>query len=380
MATNSNSSNGLLTCAESGPQEVSPGGQSFDFGRLQAFTQKLMTDFAAALAVLACGVGDRTGLFKALADGNAQTAGELASQTRSDPALVREWLRVVAAAGYVDYNRANETFTLPREHGVLADLDPTTGVGGGLQLFLGLAKAVEPLIAAFAAHSGIPQSQYDSDLRKGMERMSAPWFETLLSEKWIPAVAGLREKLRAGVRVADLGCGGGRAAIRLAQVFPQSDYVGYDWFQPAIEEARQNAKAAGAGASVRFVCHDITQGLPGQYHVITMFNSLHDVPAQRAALDAVREALEPEGCCLILESPFSDSLADNLHPMGAVLYGTSLFYNTPVSIANGGSGPGAAGVTESRVRELCREANLNVTRIPGYSPIHALYVATRSRH
>lgn len=336
-----------------------------------------MSDFAAAMTILASGVGDRLGLFAALAAEESQTASALARRTGYDQIMVHAWLQVMAAAGYIDYEPASETFFLPIEHAVLADREPDTGLAGGFQLFLGMVKPIETIMDAFQKHGGVAQADYDRDLRAGMERMSAPWFETLLVQTWLPAVPGLIEKLKRGIRVADLGCGRGQALVRMANHFPASTFTGYDLFAPVIEEARTSATAAGVAEHIAFVQGSVALPLSGQYDLITMFNSLHDVTPPEAGLIVVREALAPGGCCVILESAFSDKLEENLHPMGAVLYGTGLFYNTPVSIANGGTGPGAAGLTEARIGALCETAGLHVTRLSLPNPMHALYLASR---
>lgn len=346
-----------------------------NFARAQEFTSRLMADFGAAMSILACGVGDRLGLFAALADRGAQTAEELSTITDCDRTLVRAWLQVLAASHYLDYDPAAQSFSLPLEHGILADRDASIGLAGGLQLLLGLAKPIDALIEAFKTRGGVPQSSYDADLRSGMERMSAPWFDSTLLDSWIPAVPGLKQKLERGIRVADIGCGRGRALVSMARRFPNSTFTGYDLFAPVIEEARQNASASGVDRRIRFEQRNIIHGLSGEFDLITMFNSLHDITRPVDALRAAGGALSSEGLCLILESALSDRLEENLHPFGAILYATGLFYNTPVSIANGGSGPGAAGLTESPLRKMCSEAGLNLSRVALPNPIHALYIA-----
>jgi SAM-dependent methyltransferase len=181
--------------------------------------------------------------------------------------------------------------------------------------------------------------------------------------------------LRRGIRVADIGCGRGRALLSMARRFPESSFTGYDLFAPVLEEAGNRAEESGLSDRVHFVQHDISRPLPEQYELITFFNSLHDVAAPVEGLRSVREALLPNGCCLILESAFSERLDENLNSLGAVLYGTGFFYNTPVGIANGASSAGGAALSEAQVHSYCNEAGFEVKRIRLPNPIHALYYA-----
>ena len=349
--------------------------KALDFSRMQAFSGRLLSDFGTAQTILACTVGDKLGLFKKLATIGPVNGKVLAKVTGFDEILVLRWLEIMTASKYLDFDSSDNTFTLPAEHGILADLDAQSGLAGGFQLFLAFSKTVESLIAAFKTHQGVDQSDYDEDLRTGMERMSAPWFESSLVESWIPA-AGLDQKLSDGLRAADIGCGRGRALFRLAHRYPNSIFTGYDFFSTVVNEARQIAKEKGIEQRVQFRAHDVSQPLPEEYDLITFFNSLHDVTRPVEGLTRVREALAPGGACLILESAFSDRLEDNINPLGTVLYGTSLFYNTPVSIANGAVSAGRAVLSESRIRELCGSAGLQVTRLRLPNPMHALYIAS----
>jgi SAM-dependent methyltransferase len=346
-----------------------------DFERIQALPARLLTDFAAAMNVLSAGIGDRLGLFATLYKYGPLTLEELTSRTGYDAQMLHQWLQLMAAAGYIDYQPENKSFLLAEEHKLFANLDIDSGLAGGFQLILGFAKVVEEIIASFHTHQGVDQSLYDADLRSGMERMSAPWFESQLVDQWLPS-AHLDMLLRRGIRVADIGCGRGRALLSMARRFPESSFTGYDLFGPVLEEAGNRAAESGLSERIHFVQHDISEPLPEQYELITFFNSLHDVAEPVKGLRSVREALLPGGCCLILESAFSDRLEENLNSLGSVLYGTGFFYNTPVGIANGACCAGGAALSEAQVHNHCAEAGLEVRRIRLPNPIHALYYAT----
>lgn len=346
-----------------------------DIAKLQACSDKVMRDFSSAMAAFACAVGDRLGLFTALATAGSATLTDLADLTRTDPPMLREWLRTMTAAGYIHYDPPSQTFSLsPELAELLVHEDGMMRLGGGFQLLLGLAGPIERIMQAFRDGSGVPQSAYPTDLWQGMERMSASWFDNFMVQQWLPA-AGVIARLRSGIRVADVGCGAGRAVLRLATDFPASSFTGYDAFEGTLARARNNARHAGLENKVSFMQLDITAGIPEMFDVVMTLNSLHDVVDLPAALHAIRSALLPGGSWLILEGNCSEKLEDNLGPLGTILYGTSFFYNTPVSLAGGGQGEGAMAFPESKLRRLCESAGFTLRRLPVPNPMHALYQA-----
>jgi SAM-dependent methyltransferase len=346
---------------------------SLDIARLQVFSEKMMRDFGSVMAALACAVGDRLGLFRALANSPNAHLATLAGLTRTDERLLREWLRTLTAAGYLQYDPDGQTFSLPAEAAeLLANEHSSMRLAGGFQLLLGLMAPIDQITQAFREHSGVSQASYTGDLWQGMERMSASWYDNFMVQQWLPA-ADLVPRLRDGIRVADLGCGAGRALLRLATEFPASSFTGYDAFPEMLSRARKNALLAGLDERVCFSEIDITCGIPGTFDLILTLNSLHDVVDLPAGIHAIRRALSPGGSWLILEGNCSSRLEDNLGTVGTILYGTSLFYNTPVSLAGGGAGEGAMALPESRLRMLCEEAGFELRRLPLPNPIHALY-------
>jgi SAM-dependent methyltransferase len=354
-----------------------PSTGSVDFTRLQEFTTRVMADFSAALTALACSVGDALGLFRVLADHGPTNIDTLARRTGFDERHVREWLQALTAAGYLKYEPATETFWLPPEHAeLLANEGSPTCLAGGFQLLLGLAKPLDRLIESIRNRTGLPQSAYDDDLRSGMERMSAPWFDNFLIRYWLPAVPGLVERLERGIRVADLGCGGGRALIKLASSFPASIFTGFDLYPAALAQAKKNLADAGLAHRVQLSELDISGGLPGQYDLITTFNSLHDMTHTLPAMRAIGTSLAPDGIWLILEGPCSDRLEENIGSIPAILYTTSLLYNTPVAMKNGGEGAGAMAFSERRLGEMAASAGFAIRRLSTPMPMHALYAAT----
>ncbi|HMB92924.1 MAG TPA: methyltransferase [Rhodothermales bacterium] len=355
------------------------GGDGFpdiDMAKVYAFSQKVLGDFSGALVSLVGAIGDRLGLFKDLAFKGPATSAELAARTYIHERYAREWLRALLCAGYLEYDAETERFALPVEHAaIVAQEGSMTFLGGGYQQLLGFTGPLDQLITAFRTGAGIPQEAYNENLLEGMERMSAGWFENLLVPVWIAALPHVQAALERGIAVADVGCGSGRALIKLAQAFPRSRFVGYDVFEGGLARARANANAAGVTDRVRFEQRDvIAEGLPEAYDLITTFDAVHDFADVAAGLTAIRQALREGGSYLMLEMNSANRLEDNAGPVGAVLYGTSVLYNLPVARSHGGEGLGTMGLPESRVRQLCAAAGFGtVQRLPLDNPFNIFY-------
>ena len=218
---------------------------------------------------------------------------------------------------------------------------------------------------------------YDPSTWEGVTRFTNGWFENLLVPVWLPAMPEVQAKLERGALVADVGCGHGKALIKLAQTYPQSHYVGYDSFAPSIEWAKANAQAAGVADRVCFEHRDVSQGLPEQYDVITTFDVVHDAVNPRGLLRAIRNALRPGGRYVCLEINSSDKLEENIGLLGAFFYSVSVLYCMTSSLAHYGEGLGTVGLPESKIRELCAEAGFgHVRRVPMENPFNILYEIT----
>jgi len=343
--------------------------------KLFKFQQRVFFDMSAALAALAAYLGDRLGLLKALADLGPASASELARRQHACPEMVAEWLRVMTCAGYLDHDGEQDLYALPPEHAmVIANDGGPMCFAGGLQQIGGFADQLPGLLDAFRNGGGVPQAAYSSDLREGMERLSATWFEHELVEHWL-AQLPIAGRLRDGVTVADVGCGAGRAIIAMAKEFPASRFTGLDAFAPAIEQARRNTTAAGVADRVSFDVCDAMKGLPGQFDLVTAFDSLHDLPDAVEGLVALARALKKDGRLLVLELSTGDDPFDEAGPIGVVLHATKLFYNLPVGLAAFGAARGSTGFPESYMKSLCRKAGLALERtLPARNPLHRLYV------
>jgi SAM-dependent methyltransferase len=355
--------------------EVAESGAGVDPARVEAFAGKVFGDTVGLMTTAMSSIGDRLGLFKDLAARGPATSRELAGRTRINERYAREWLGAMASAGYLTYDPATGRFALPPEHApVLAQEAGPAFFGGVQEELVALVGLAEQILGAFREGGGIPYRDFPPSMYEGIERFTAGWFENLLIPVWIPAIPGLRDKLEGGIRVADVGCGRGRALIKLAQAFPESRYVGYDLHGPNVDDATTKAKQAGVSDRVTFRQADAAAGLPEAYDLITTFDVVHDAADPLGLLRAIRRGLKPDGTYLCLEINCADSVEQNLHPLGALFYGCSVLLCTTVSLADGGAGLGTLGLPESRLRAYATEAGFGtVRRVPLENPFNVLY-------
>jgi SAM-dependent methyltransferase len=340
----------------------------------------VLTDTAAAATVVLAALGDRTGLFKELAAHGPATSGELAARTGLSERYVREWLAGMFAAGYLTYDEAQLRYELPAEHAPTLATEPGPAFFGGVhQELLGAIQRYHDVAEAFRTGGGVPPSDLHPDVWTGTSRFTAQWHRNMLVQQWLPLVPDVEAALRAGARVADVGCGSGEALVNLALAYPTMTGVGYDTHPPVIEHARRIAAEAGVADRISYQVHDAATGLPASFDVITTFDVVHDAADPVGLLRAIQEALLPHGRYLCLEINCSDRHSDNVGPIASLLYGFSLLYCMTTSLAEGGEGLGTLGLPESRLRELAGKAGFGqVRRVPMDNPFNSLYELART--
>ena len=348
---------------------------TIDEAKQRAFVRKALADISSTTAVVMAMIGDRLGLFKAMGDGSPTDSLELASRAGVNERYAKEWMGGMAAAGYLEYDPANQRFTLPAEHAmVLAREGGPKFLAGAYQVLLGMLGPFDQLLQAFQHGGGVHQSAYGDNLWDGLERFSGGWFENLLMQEWMPAMPAVQAKLDAGASVADVGCGRGRALIKLALEFPNSTFTGFDVFPPTIKLAAANAQAAGVADRVAFQELDVTQGLPQKYDIITTFDVVHDAADPQGLLSVIRQSLSPGGYYLLLDINCSENLEENLGPLGTMFHGFSLLYCMTTSLANHGAGLGTLGLYPQKLEDMCAQAGLSsVNLLPLQNPFHNLY-------
>lgn len=348
---------------------------TLDAAKTEAFVGTVLGNTTGFAVTLVSSIGDRLGIWRALADAGAVTSDELARRCGIDERYAREWLAAMAAAGYVTYDASSQRFTLPAEHApALADEGGPMFFGGVQQEFIGFVPTLGRLQDAFRRGGGVAPGDYPEETWVGISRFTRGWFNNLLVQQWIPAMPDVAAKLEAGADVADIGCGYGEALIRLAGAYPRSRFTGYDPLPASIAEATESARAAGVAGRVRFIQLDAADGIPEQFDVITTFDVVHDAARPADLLRAIRGALHSDGVYACLEINSAAALEDNINPIGALLLSCSVLFCMTMSLADGGEGLGTLGLPEPRLREYCERAGFGaVRRVPLDNPFNTLY-------
>jgi SAM-dependent methyltransferase len=332
-----------------------------------------MGDIGSALTAALVVIGDRLGLYRALAAHGPLTSRELAERTDTVERCVREWLAAQAAAGYLTYEAATERYTLPAEHAVALtdDASPACVMGG----FIGMTAAMraEPKVTqAFRSGSGVGWHEHDPALFEGTERFFRPGYNASLISSWIPALDGVQAKLERGARVADVGCGWGASTIIMAQAFPRSTFTGFDYHAASIEHARERAAAAGVGDRVRFEVAS-AKDFPGTWDLIACFDCLHDMGDPVGAAAHVRRRLAPDGTWLLVEPRAGDRVEENLHWIGQVFYAASTLVCTQASLAQEVGLALGAQAGEARLREVVMEGGFTGFRRAAETPFNLVF-------
>ena len=342
---------------------------------VEAFAGRAIGDLAGAMATVLCAIGDRVGLFRALAAGPA-TAAELATRAGADERYVLEWARGLAAAGYLEADRDSGRFALPPAHAaVLAEEGGVFFLGGGYEELAGMLQVLGRVAEAFRTGGGVPQAAYPDVAYEGMARFTRSWFDHHLVDTWLPLVPGLEERLKAGVRWADVGCGAGRAVIRLARAFPRSEFVGFDYHEASIERAREAAAEAGVADRITFEVAT-AKGYPGSgYDFVCVFDCLHDMGDPVGASRHVFETLAPGGTWMIVEPYASDRLEDNLNPVGRMFYAASTTICTPASLAQEVGLALGAQAGEARLTEVITAGGFTHVRRATETPFNLILEA-----
>jgi 2-polyprenyl-3-methyl-5-hydroxy-6-metoxy-1,4-benzoquinol methylase len=325
---------------------------------------------AATTAMVA--VGDQLGLYRALADGGPATQDELAVRTGTAPRYLREWLSQQAAAGFVAYRESDGRYVLPAEAAaVLAHEASPAFLAGGTTITRGWFAGIDRLAQAFRTGSGIPWQEQDPAVFEGTERFFRPGYTANLTTEWIPALPGVADKLAAGGRIADVGCGHGVAAILLARAYPQASVHGYDFHDRSIEVARQHASQAGLDGRIQFEALDATSYPADGFDLICLLDTLHDLGDPAAALAHARKALASDGAVLIVEPAAADNYTENLaSPMAALSYAASTFQCTPAALAQPGGFALGAQAGPAAIRELASDAGFSQFRQVTQTPVN----------
>jgi len=336
---------------------------------------RAVVDIGATMAAPLILLGDRLGLFTALAE-QPLTSAELAERTGTNERYVREWLRTQAAGGYVTFDAVADRYSLSAEQALLfADEDSPAFVVGGFQTALGAARIEPRLLDTFRTGGGIGWHEHHDDLFHGCERFFRPGYMANLAASWIPALDGVGERLRrGGARTADVGCGHGASTLLMARAYPDSTFTGFDYHAESIAAARQRAAAAGAPNAFFEVAS--AKSFPGGgYDLVTTFDALHDMGDPVGAAAHVLGTLARDGAWMIVEPRASDRVEENLNPVGRTFYAASTLVCTPGSLSQEVGLALGAQAGEARIREVVTAAGFTRFRRAAETPINSVYEA-----
>ena len=348
---------------------------AIDQAKLEAFMGKFVGDLGAVMHAATVVVGDQLGLYKSLAEGPA-TAEQLARRTGTDPRYLREWLSAQAASGYVEYDANAQTFSLTEEQAFALAVEGSPAfLPGAFQIAVAQFKAIPKIAQALCSGLGLGWHEHDASLFHGTERFFRPGYAANLVTQWLPALEGVQAKLEAGARVADVGCGHGASTIIMAQAYPNSEFIGFDYHEPSIVHAREAARKAGLGDRVSFEVAS-AKSFPGSdYDLVTVFDCLHDMGDPVGASAHVRESLKGDGTWMIVEPFANDRLEDNLNPVGRVFYSASTFICTPASRSQEVGLCLGAQAGEARLRSVVRDGGFSRFRRAAQTPFNLIFEA-----
>src|SRR6266480_2177169 len=312
--------------------------------KMNAFLGKVVGDFGAALSSSLVYIGQKLGLYKALASGEPVTPAELAQKTSTNERYVREWLINQAASGYVDYDAVSGRYSLaPEQAMALTDESSPFYVGGGFYVIKAMTHAVSRIEDSFKNGGGMLWGEHDPDLFVGTERFFRPGYAAHLIASWIPSLEGIEENLKAGGKVADIGCGHGASTVIMAQAYPNSRFWGFDNHEPSITKARERAKEAGVSDRVTFEVANASNfpGVEGGYDLICFFDCLHDMGDPTGACKRAAQMLAADGSALIVEPMAGNNVEDNFNIIGRTFSAASTLCCTSNSMALNGPALGA---------------------------------------
>jgi SAM-dependent methyltransferase len=349
---------------------------TIDEAKLEAFMGQAVTDMGAIISAPLFVIGEKLGLYKAMAGAGPLTSDEVAKRAGVAERSVREWLRNQAAGGYIEYDGDTDKYTLSDEHALaLADEDSPFYILGVYESIASIYADEDRILEAFRSGEGMGWHEHDHRLFRGTERFFKPGYRGNLVAEWIPALDGVKEKLEKGAEVADVGCGHGASTVIMAEAFPNSTFTGFDYHDASIEQARQRASEAGVADRVTFEVAS-AQDYPGtDYDLVCVFDCLHDMGDPVGASKHVLSTLAQDGTWMIVEPFANDRVEENLNPVGRVFYGASTVICTPASLSQEVGLALGAQAGEARLSEVIKEGGFSSVRRATETPFNLILEA-----
>ena len=349
---------------------------ALDPAKLEAFVFRAVEEVGATLNTALVVMGDRLGLYRAMAGAGPLTPAELAERCKVSERYTREWLNAQAAGGYVEYQAETGRYVLPPEQAVaLTDADSPAFLPGFFQIALGTVHDSPRIVDAAITGKGVGWHDHVSDVHEGCERFFRPGYNANLISSWLPALDGVVSKLERGAHVADVGCGHGASTILMAGAYPNSTFVGSDYHDGSIETARRRASDAAIGGRAKFEVASAATFSGSNYDLVTMFDCLHDMGDPVGAARHVREAIAPDGTWMIVEPAAGDRVEDNLNPVGRAYYSFSTFLCTPASLSQEVGLALGAQAGEARIRDVVSAGGFTRFRRAAETPFNIVYEA-----
>ena len=305
---------------------------SINEDKLNALLGQVVVEMGAAANGPLITIGDKLGLYKALSNSNMLNSSELANKTGTAERYVKEWLAAQAASGYIEYDaKQNAFFMTPEQSAVFGDSASPVFMTGAFYAITSLYHDEPKLLEAFKTGEGISWGDHNTCLFCGTEKFFSPSYEGNLISSWLPSLDGIVEKLKQGAKVGDIGCGHAASTIIMAKAFPNSQFIGIDFHQPSIEQAIERAKQANI-KNVTFKVATAKEYSDQDFDLLTFFDCLHDMGDPVGACSHAKQALKPDGSCMIVEPFANDSIAENLNPVGRAFYAFSTQLCVPCSL------------------------------------------------
>lgn len=349
---------------------------TIDEAKLHAFVGKMLGDLGGAMSVPTVRVGLRLGLFDTLQQGPA-TAAELAARAGGlHERYVREWALAQADNGYIDYDPATERFSLsPEQAMVFVVQDSPVYLPGAFELVAAMIEAEPKVEECFRKGTGVRWGDHAGCLFCATGAFFRPGYVNNIVQAWIPALDGVEARLRAGARVADVGCGVGFSTLLMAEAYPESHFVGFDFHAPSIEEARRHAREHGLDDRVRFEVANAKDIAEVGFDLITMYDCLHDMGDPRGCAAHMHHILAEGGSWMIVEPIAGDTPAQNMNPVGRLYYNASTMICVPTSLDQEvGEGLGAQ-AGEARLSEVIRDGGFATVRRATEGPFNMVLEA-----
>lgn len=351
---------------------------NIDPRKLETILNVAVGDLSAGYGGVMISLGDKLGLYRAMADAGPLSSAEVARRSDCAERYVREWLNAQVAGGYVVYHPSSETYELTAEQAmVLADDTSPLFIPSAWQVPASMWFDEHKAIDAFRSGKGVAWGEHDERLYCGVAAFYRNAYQSSLVQEWLPALDGVTDRLQRGARVADVGCGHGHSTVIMAQAFPDSRFWGFDVHEGSIDAARRHAEQAGVADRVSFVQANAADYPAQDYDLITFFDCLHDMGHPDRALRHAAEALAPEGTVMLVEPYAQDRVEDNINPVGRLYYAASTTLCCAHAISENGTHVLGAQAGEARLADLAHANGFSRFRRAMQTPFNLVLEARR---